>query len=145
EPQPVHSCTCTRVVCLDRGTGPDHEVPGDGVAMATCGGAIRCTRVGAVPVGEHDHGYHADRGAISYWAVLGNETVLYFAANVRDYEIPETIDGPHSGLLAGRDKDNPPAVNKPEPYKTHLAYVKERRTDEEAATLLDDALLQLRE
>ena len=31
-----------------------------------------------------------------------------------------------------------------EPYKTHLAYVKERRTEEEAATLLDEALDQLR-
>lgn len=113
--------------------------------MATGGSAIRGTRVGAGPMGEQDHGYHADRVAISYWDVLGNETVRYFAANVPDEEIPETIDGPHSGLLAGRDKNNPPAINKPEPYKTHLAYVKERRTDEEAATLLDDALLQLRE
>ena len=96
-------------------------------------------------MGEQDHGYHADRIAVSYWDALGNETVRYFAANVPDEEIPETIDSPHSGLPAGRDKENPPALHKPEPYKTHLAYVKERRTDEEAATLLDDALLQLRE
>jgi hypothetical protein len=34
---------------------------------------------------------------------------------------------------------------KTEPYKTHLAYVKERRTDEEAAQLLDEALAQLRQ
>ena len=33
------------------------------------------------------------------------------------------------GLPAGRDKDNPPQVAKLEPYKTHLAYVKERRTE----------------
>ena len=33
---------------------------------------------------------------------------------------------------------------KTEPYKTHLAYVKERRTDEEAAQLLEEALEQLR-
>ncbi len=32
-----------------------------------------------------------------------------------------------------------------EPYKTHLAYVKERRSEEEAATILDEALQQLRE
>jgi hypothetical protein len=36
-------------------------------------------------------------------------------------------------------------VAKLEPYKTHLAYVKERRTEEEAATLLEEALTQLRE
>jgi hypothetical protein len=32
-----------------------------------------------------------------------------------------------------------------EPYKTHLAYVKERRSEEEAAQILDEALQQLRE
>ena len=31
-------------------------------------------------------------------------------------------------------------MSKLEPYKTHLAYVKERRTEEEAAALLDEAL-----
>jgi len=36
------------------------------------------------------------------------------------------------------------SVSKLEPYKTHLAYVKERRTDEEAAALLEEALTQLR-
>jgi hypothetical protein len=32
-----------------------------------------------------------------------------------------------------------------EPYKTHLAYVKERRTQKEAEQILDDALTRLRE
>ncbi|WP_040164527.1 RNA polymerase-binding protein RbpA [Microbacterium gorillae] len=113
--------------------------------MATGGNAIRGTRVGAGPMGEQDHGFHAERVAISYWDALGNETVRYFAANVPAEEIPETIDSPHSGLPAGQDKDNPPMVAKPEPYKTHLAYVKERRSDEEATSLLEDALTQLRE
>jgi hypothetical protein len=36
-------------------------------------------------------------------------------------------------------------VAKLEPYKTHLAYVKERRSETEAATLLEEALQQLRE
>ncbi|MDH6236922.1 hypothetical protein H4V99_001667 [Cryobacterium sp. CG_9.6] len=31
-----------------------------------------------------------------------------------------------------------------EPYKTHLAYVKERRSEEEAESLLEEALNQLR-
>ncbi|MCJ1707202.1 RNA polymerase-binding protein RbpA [Microbacterium sp. VKM Ac-2923] len=113
--------------------------------MATGGNAIRGSRVGAGPMGEQDHGFHADRVAVSYWDALGNETVRYFAAGIADDEIPETIDSPHSGLPAGRDKANPPALSKAEPYKTHLAYVKERRSDEEAASLLDDALQQLRE
>ena len=96
-------------------------------------------------MGEQDRGYHAERVQISYWDELGNETVRHFAANLPDDEIPLTIDSPQSGLPAGRDKDNPPSVAKLEPYKTHLAYVKERRTEQEAEQLLEDALTQLRE
>jgi len=113
--------------------------------MASGGSAIRGSRVGAGPMGEQDRGYHADRIQVSYWDELGNETVRSFAANLPDEEIPVTIDSPQSGLPAGRDKNNPPSVAKLEPYKTHLAYVKERRTEEEAAGLLEEALTQLRE
>jgi len=81
---------------------------------------------------------------VSYWDAQGNETVRHFAANLPEEEIPDVIDSPSTGLPAGRDKDNPPSVSKLEPYKTHLAYVKERRTEEEAAALLDEALEQLR-
>jgi hypothetical protein len=95
-------------------------------------------------MGEQDRGFHADRVKISYWDALGNETVRYFSAALPEEEIPEIIDSPQSGLPAGRDKENPPSVAKLEPYKTHLAYVKERRTEEEAESLLDEALLQLR-
>ena len=66
------------------------------------------------------------------------------APAIEPEEIPETLDCPNCGLPAGRDKENPPSVVKVEPYKTHLAYVKERRTEEEAETLLDEALEQLR-
>jgi hypothetical protein len=95
-------------------------------------------------MGEQDRGFHADRIQVSYWDEMGNETVRNFAANLPEDEIPVTIDSPSTGLPAGRDKDNPPSVTKLEPYKTHLAYVKERRTEEEAATLLEEALVQLR-
>ena len=95
-------------------------------------------------MGEQDRGFHADRIQVSYWDEMGNETVRNFAANLPDEEIPDIIDSPSTGLPAGRDKDNPPSVTKLEPYKTHLAYVKERRSEEEAATLLEEALDQLR-
>jgi hypothetical protein len=95
-------------------------------------------------MGEQDRGFHAERIRVSYWDALGNETVRSFSATLPDEEIPETIDSPSSGLPAGRDKENPPSVVKLEPYKTHLAYVKERRSDDEAAELLEDALVQLR-
>ncbi|MBN9606999.1 MAG: RNA polymerase-binding protein RbpA [Actinomycetales bacterium] len=113
--------------------------------MAGGGSAIRGSRVGSGPMGEQDRGYHADRVAISYWDAMGNETVRYFAANLPPEEIPDTIDSPTTGLPAGRDKDNPPEMAKTEPYKTHLAYVKERRSETEAEQLLEEALQQLRE
>lgn len=112
--------------------------------MASGGSAIRGSRVGAGPMGEQDRGYHAERIAVSYWDIHGNETVRHFAASLPDEEIPVTIDSPQSGLPAGRDKANPPSLTKLEPYKTHLAYVKERRTEQEAADLLDEALQALR-
>lgn len=112
--------------------------------MASGGSAIRGSRVGAGPMGEQDRGFHADRVKVSYWDALGNETIRYFAANLPEEEIPDVIDSPQSGLPAGRDKENPPSVAKLEPYKTHLAYVKERRTEEEAEALLEEALQQLR-
>ncbi|MEN9620837.1 MAG: hypothetical protein RL499_1030 [Actinomycetota bacterium] len=113
--------------------------------MVSGGSAIRGSRVGSGPMGEQDRGIHAERISISYWDAMGNETVRHFAANLPEEEIPELIDSPSTGLPAGRDKNNPPQVAKNEPYKTHLAYVKERRTDEEAAQILDEALLKLRQ
>lgn len=107
--------------------------------------AIRGARVGSGPMGEKDHGARAERIAVSYWDALGNETVRYFSADVAEEEIPEQIDSPHTGLPAGRDREHPPELTKNEPYKTHLAYVKERRTPEEAEELLEQALQKLRE
>jgi hypothetical protein len=95
-------------------------------------------------MGEQDRGFHAERVAISYWDAMGNETVRYFAADLPEDEIPEVIDSPSTGLPAGRDKENPPSVAKNEPYKTHLAYVKERRSDADGAAILDEALGRLR-
>lgn len=112
--------------------------------MAQGGSAIRGSRVGSGPMGEMDHGVHAARITVSYWDALGNETVRHYAADVPESEIPDTIDSPASGLPAGRDRENPPQQARNEPYKTHLAYVKERRSDEEAERILQEALERLR-
>jgi hypothetical protein len=40
--------------------------------------------------------------------------------------------------------EEPPNAPRNEPYKTHLAYVKERRTDEDGAAILEEALARLR-
>ena len=112
--------------------------------MASGGSAIRGSRVGAGPRGEQDRGYPAEREAVSDRDAMGNEPVRIFAADLPEDEIPEVIDSPSTGLPAGRDKEHPPQLSKNEPYKTHLAYVKERRTPEEAVQLLDEALQKLR-
>ena len=108
------------------------------------GNAIRGSRVGAGPMGEAERGDAAPRIVTSYWCANGHETRPSFA-DEQGVAAPETWDCPRCGLPASLDSENPPPPPKIEPYKTHLAYVKERRTEEEAETLLDDALKQLRE
>lgn len=112
--------------------------------MASGGSAIRGSRVGAGPMGEQDRGFHAERIQVHYWCGSGHQLSPFFLATIEPEEIPEQLDCPNCGAPAGRDQANPPQVAKLEPYKTHLAYVKERRTEEEAVTLLEDALVQLR-
>ncbi|WP_407317918.1 RNA polymerase-binding protein RbpA [Isoptericola halotolerans] len=111
--------------------------------MATAGHAIRGSRVGAGPMGEQERGEVAPRTAVSYWCLNGHETRPSFAA-VEDIEPPEHWDCPRCGFPAGQDRSNPPAPLRNEPYKTHLAYVKERRSEDEGAALLEEALETLR-
>ncbi|NLT25306.1 MAG: RNA polymerase-binding protein RbpA [Microbacteriaceae bacterium] len=87
----------------------------------------------------------ADRIAVSYWDAEGNETIRWYSADIAEADIPETIDSPKTGLPAGRDRENPPAEETVAPYKTHFEYVQERRTPEEGAQLLEEALQKLRE
>lgn len=113
--------------------------------MSTGGAAIRGSRVGAGPMGEQDRGFKAERITVSYYCSNGHEYSPQFAANVDKAEIPDEIDCPSCGLPAGKDKNNPPIIAKHEPYKTHLAYVKERRTETEAKELLSEAVNAVRE
>jgi hypothetical protein len=96
-------------------------------------------------MGEADRGFQAERVERNYYCSNGHATNRAFAANVDALEIPEQLDCPNCGLPAGQDKDNPPIIAKHEPYKTHLAYVKERRTDDEAKDLLEEAVSAVRE
>ncbi len=107
--------------------------------------AIRGSRVGAGPMGEAERGDSVARIHVSYWCSRGHEVRPSFAEGTPEQvEIPTEWDCPKCGFPAGRDKNNPPSPIKNEPYKTHLAYVKERRTDAEGARLLDAALAKLR-
>ncbi|AUG80149.1 RNA polymerase-binding protein RbpA [Kitasatospora sp. NBC_00085] len=105
------------------------------------GNAIRGSRVGAGPMGEAERGESAPRSRISFWCANKHETRPSFAAEA---VIPETWDCPRCGFPAGQDEHNPPAPSRNEPYKTHLAYVRERRTDADGEAILAEALAKLR-
>ncbi|MGI8577787.1 MAG: RNA polymerase-binding protein RbpA [Nocardioidaceae bacterium] len=105
------------------------------------GSAIRGSRVGAGPMGEDERGDVVPRQRITYFCANGHETTPAFAVDV---QVPAFWECPNCGLPANRDCDNPPPPPKTEPYKTHLAYVKERRSDAEAKEILNEALQALR-
>jgi len=92
-------------------------------------------------MGEAERGDTAPRQRIAYFCSNGHETAPTFAVEA---VVPDAWDCPRCGLPANRHSDNPPPPPKIEPYKTHLAYVKERRSDAEAKEILDEALQTLR-
>jgi hypothetical protein len=96
-------------------------------------------------MGEQYRGFKSERVERHYYCINGHTQSPQFAAHVDPAEIPDMIDCPNCGLPAGQDKKNPPQILKHEPYKTHLAYVKERRTQDEAKALLDEALSSIKE
>jgi hypothetical protein len=104
--------------------------------------AIRGSRVGAGPMGEAERGEAAPRQRVVYFCAHRHESEVFFALDVT---VPASWDCPRCGLPASQDSENPPPPPKIEPYKTHLAYVKERRSDAEAADILDEALKVLRD
>ncbi len=105
--------------------------------------AIRGSRVGAGPMGEAERGEAAPRVVVSYWCANGHRTQATFSVDA-SAAAPELWDCPTCGFPAGQDPANPPAPQRVEPYKTHLAYVKERRTDADGEAILDEALASLR-
>ena len=110
--------------------------------MAGGGNAIRGSRVGAGPMGEAERGEAAPRQNVSYFCSQEHRTLVTFSVEA---QAPEAWDCPRCGLPASLDSENPPPPPKIEPYKTHLAYVKERRSDAEAADILDEAIKTLRD
>ncbi len=104
--------------------------------------SIRGKRIGSGPMILVERGQPAPRFHVSYWCAKGHVTEAIFCVKVTE---PDIWDCSRCGLPAGLDPDDPPTPRLIEPYKTHLAYVKERRTDAEGAKLLAEALAQLRQ
>jgi len=93
-------------------------------------------------MGEAERGEAAPRQSVVYFCSQNHESVVTFAVEA---QAPDSWDCPRCGRPASQDSDNPPAPTRIEPYKTHLAYVKERRSDQEAADILDEAIKTLRD
>lgn len=108
------------------------------------GSAIRGSRIGAGPMGEAERGDSAPRTYVTYWCSNGHEVTPSFSID-DNVEIPEQWECKRCGMPAGQDKDNPPARPTAEVYKTHLAYVKERRSGTEGEAILEERLGELRE
>lgn len=107
--------------------------------------AIRGTRVGSGPhrwaESSAERAETIARRTIGYWCANGHHTEQTFAAEA---EPPALWDCPRCGLPAGPDEANPPARPHAEPYKTHLAYVKERRSAADAEAILAEAIARVR-
>ena len=91
-------------------------------------------------MGEAERGEAAPRRRVAFWCANGHETRVAFATEA---EVPTLWDCPRCGLPAGQDRDDPPPAPRIEPYKTHLAYVRERRSDADGHALLEEALNRL--
>lgn len=105
------------------------------------GSAIKGSRVGAGPLGEAERGTSAPRQSVTYFCAREHRTLIAFSIEAK---APDAWDCPRCGLPASLDCDNPPPAPRNQPYKTHLAYAKERRSDAEAETILDEAIKTLR-
>lgn len=104
-------------------------------------GAIRGSRVGSGPMGEDERGQSAPRRAVTYFCTRDHETVLNFSMAA---DIPDLWDCQRCGLPAGVNSEERPPPEVTAPFKTHLAYAKERRSEDEAKVILREALVTLR-
>ncbi|NJC22304.1 hypothetical protein BJ994_001380 [Arthrobacter pigmenti] len=120
--------------------------------MVNAGHAFKGTRIGT-EYSSGASGRHldaerksasVDRIVVSYWCMEGHETRPTFA-KLSDPEIPEVWECGRCGRPAGRSPGVDLSIDGDEPFKSHLQYAKERRTEAEAMKVLEDALRQLRE
>nr|MDT0659583.1 RNA polymerase-binding protein RbpA [Micromonospora sp. DSM 115978] len=105
------------------------------------GSAIRGTRVGSGPLRPSERCEPAPRRPVTYWCANQHMVEILLAAEASP---PVTWDCPHCGQPAGQDVHNPPDRQRVEPYKSHLAYVKERRSAADGEAILAEALAAVR-
>ncbi|GAA1971360.1 RNA polymerase-binding protein RbpA [Catenulispora subtropica] len=105
------------------------------------GSGIRGSRIGSGPSGHSERGPAAERTSITFWCGAGHSTPVIFALSA---DLPQTWDCHHCALPAGLDPESPPATGAVAPFKTHLQYVRDRRSATEAEDILTEALAKLR-
>ncbi|MFJ5958607.1 RNA polymerase-binding protein RbpA [Paenarthrobacter sp. NPDC092416] len=102
--------------------------------------------IGSTPKNQSDHGdgEQLPRIRVPYWCAKGHETRLVFI-KLPDEQIPKNWDCPKCGLTASRDPGHADATRpEDEIFKSHLDYVKERRSSQDAEIVLAGALERLR-
>jgi hypothetical protein len=92
-------------------------------------------------MGEAERGEAAPRQAVTYFCSHDHRSVVTFAIEAA---VPESWDCPKCGLPASLDSEKPPPAPQIEPAQTHLADGEERRSETEAADILDEAVALLR-
>ncbi len=105
------------------------------------GNAIRATRIGHQGPSKPESGEAAPGIVVTYWCHNGHTTTPRFSAKA---QVPESWECRRCGLPAGLDAQDPPTPPTLKPYKTHMAYVMDRRSREEGEALLAEALDNLR-
>jgi hypothetical protein len=89
-------------------------------------------------------GARQPRMHVAYRCPKGHETVLVFAQLSED-DVPDVWDCRRCGGTATRDGAPPAVEGTPaDGYKSHLEYVKERRSSQDAEDVLAGALERLR-
>lgn len=118
--------------------------------MVHSASAFRGTRVGVTEgtgpknQSEAASGEMVPRIGITYWCAKGHETHLVFL-RLPDEQIPASWDCRRCGAPASRDGQEAARDEQlEEGYKSHLEYVKERRSDQDAEDVLAGALEKLR-
>ncbi|WP_461174801.1 RNA polymerase-binding protein RbpA [Arthrobacter sp. Z1-9] len=93
---------------------------------------------------DEDHKESLPRVRISYWCAKGHETRLVFL-DLPDDQLPAVWNCRRCGAVAARDGVAAAEADAPDDgYKSHLEYVKERRSSQDAEDLLAGALEKLR-
>ena len=92
-----------------------------------------------------DHGSAVPRIRVSYWCAKGHETQPVFLKLPED-QIPAVWDCRRCGAPASRDGQAAAAAadDMDDGFKSHLEYVKERRSGQDAEDVLAGALEKLR-